>query len=223
MARKLGEEKRLATLAKKTAEQKFAVCEHLAKCCIVQFACERAGVGRATYYMWRSEDEEFKKNADEAISVGRAYLNDIAFSGLLKRIQENNITMLIFWLKNNHPWFGDKIRHEHNHSHEHHLVGDGVMTPEQREQIVEALRVSGREESIRRHEFLSKIFLAEKESGSSEKDLFQEETIANEVADDNRVSNLAVDKPDTKMRKELKRNGVNIEDFLKKHNRTRNT
>lgn len=164
MARKSGEEKRLATLAKKTAEQKLAICEHLAKCCIVQLACERTGIGRATYYMWRSEDEEFKKKADEAINTGRAYLNDIAFSGLLKKMQEGNMTALIFFLKNNHVWFGDKIRHEH----EHRIigVGDRVLTDEQREQIVHALRVSGREESIRRHEYLSKIFLAEVDSSS---------------------------------------------------------
>lgn len=221
MAGKLSpKKKRLATLAKKTAEQKLAILEQLAKCCIVQLACERVGVGRSTYYSWLSEDKEFKELAEKATNAGRLYLNDIAFSGLLKRIQENNITMLIFWLKNNHPWFAEKIRHEHSHSHEHTLVGDGVMTSEQREQIVEALRVSGREEAIRRHELLAKIFLAEKESDSSEKNRPQEETATNEVADDNRVSDLAADKPSKQTRKKLKRNGVNIEAFLKDRKKT---
>jgi len=204
--------KRLATLAKKTAEQKLAVLEQLAKCCIIQLACERTGIGRSTYYMWLSEDKEFKELADKAINVGRAYLNDIAFAGLLKRIQENNITMLIFWLKNNHPWFAEKIRHEH----EHRIVGigDGVLTEEQREQIVKAYRINGIANTFIREEILKEKFLASPEHEQTKDEV---QTPGHTTPEEDRIVDWGTDKPREMMKKELERNGVNIEEFLKKY------
>lgn len=215
-----GMKARLETLEKKAYESKKDILEQLSKTPVVIAAIQASGVARSTYYKWRKEDTDFARLSDDAIKEGRKFVNDIAVSKLMQLINAGSITAIIFWLKNNHTWFAEKIRYEHNHSHEHHLVGDGVMTPEQREQIVEALRVSGREEAIRRHELLAKIFLAEKDSSSSEKNRPQEETATNEVADDNRVSDLAADKPSKQTRKEFKRNGVNIEAFLKDRKKT---
>lgn len=206
------EKKRLATLAKKTAEQKAAILEQLAKCCIIQLACERTGIGRSTYYSWLAEDKEFKELADKAINTGRAYLNDIAFSGLLKRIQENNITMLIFWLKNNHPWFAEKIRHEH----EHRIigVGDGVLTDEQREQLIKARRISGIAAASIIHEELKEKFLASKDAEHEEaKDGVR--SSAHAMSDEERIVDWGTSKPQERMDRELKRNGINIEEFLK--------
>lgn len=205
--------KRLATLAKKTTEQKLVVLEHLAKCCIVQLACERTGVGRSTYYKWLSEDEEFKESADKAINAGRAYLNDIAFSGLLKKIQEGNMTAIIFLLKNNHPWFAEKIRHEH----EHRIVsiGDRVLTDEQREQLIKANRLSGMAAAALIHEELKEKFLASK---SAEQDVANDDK-QNSIpimSDDNRISDWGTGEPEQKFKKELERNGINIKEFLKK-------
>lgn len=207
------EKKRLATLAKKTAEQKVAILEQLAKCCIIQLACERTGIGRSTYYNWLAEDKEFKELADKAINAGRAYLNDIAFSGLLKRIQENNITMLIFWLKNNHPWFAEKIRHEH----EHRIigVGDGVLTDEQREQLIKAQRLSGMAAAAIIHEELKEKFLASK-SDDEDTGKDAEQAQSSDDEDDNRNSDWGTSKPQERFKKELERNGINIEEFLKR-------
>lgn len=200
--------KRLATLAKKTTEQKVDILEHLAKCCIVQLACERAGIGRSTYYKWLSEDKEFKELADKAINAGRAYLNDIAFSGLLKKLQEGNMTGLIFWLKNNHPWFAEKIRHEHRL-----IDGDRILTEEQREQIVRAYRISGITNSFVQHEILKEKFLASPKYGQAHDEV---QTLAHTTPDEDRIIDWGTGKPHERMRNELKRNGVNIEDFLKK-------
>lgn len=209
--------KRLATLAKKTTEQKLAILEHLAKCCIVQLACERTGVGRSTYYKWLSEDEEFKELADKAINAGRAYLNDIAFSGLLKKIQEGNMTAIIFLLKNNHPWFAEKIRHEH----EHRIVsiGDRVLTDEQREQLIKANRLSGMAAAAIIHEELKEKFLASKSEEQETADN-TEPSPTNDMLSDDRISDWGTGKPEEKFKKELERNGINIKEFLKKRNRT---
>jgi hypothetical protein len=204
--------KRLLTLAKKTAEQKLAILEQLAKCCIIQLACERTSVGRSTYYSWLSEDTEFKEAADKAINAGRAYLNDIAFSGLLKKIQEGNKTMLIFWLKNNHPWFGDKIRHQHEHSVIG--VGDRILTDEQREQIVRAYRISGITNAFAQHEILKENFLASPEHKQKHDEV---QTPAHTMPDEDRIVDWGTRKPHERMEKELKRNGINIQEFLKKY------
>ncbi len=212
MAGKLSpKKKRLATLAKKTAEQKDALLEHLAKCCIVQAACERTGVGRSTYYKWYAEDDGFRNAADKAFTAGRAYLNDVAISGLLKLIQEGSVGATIFWLKNNHMWFAEKIRHEH----EHRIigVGDGVLTPEQREQLIKAQRLSGMTAAAIIHEELKEKFLASKKGQETANDVDKSPT--NEAPDDDRISDWGTGKPAEKFNKELERNGINIQEFLR--------
>ncbi|MEK7144417.1 MAG: phBC6A51 family helix-turn-helix protein [Patescibacteria group bacterium] len=213
--KQLAKKKRLATLSVKTAEQKLAVLEHLTKCCIVQLACERVGVGRSTYYKWLSEDKEFKGLANKAINTGREYLNDIAISGLLKKIQEGHLTALIFWLKNNHVWFAERIRHEY------HLVdNDGILPDEQREQIVRACRISGMLGTFIRSEELKEKFLASK---SAEQNETHDEihSSAHVMSDEERISDWGTGKPQEKFKKELerelKRDGVNIEEFLKNY------
>ena len=83
----------------KRQQQKQALCEQLKKTPIVQLACEKVGVGRATYYRWRKEDEEFSRNADESLCEGVKLMNDMAESQLLSAIKNQNMTAIIFWLK----------------------------------------------------------------------------------------------------------------------------
>ena len=124
-------EKRLETLAVKTRAQKQAFLEQLPKYPIVQVACEKSGVGRSTYYAWRKDDKEFAKEADKAISSGELFINDMAESRLIQNIQNGNNTAIIFWLKNHHGGYNDRIVHEHEHSLE--------LVDEDRKAIVKAL------------------------------------------------------------------------------------
>ncbi len=97
------------SIALKTAENKQTLLEHLKKTPIVQVACEKTGIGRATYYRWRKEDEAFADEADEALSAGKKIVNDIAESQLMKAVRDGNMTGIIFWLKNNHPDYKTKV------------------------------------------------------------------------------------------------------------------
>lgn len=106
-------EKRLETLAVKTKSQKEAFLEQLPKYPIVQVACEKSGVGRSTYYAWRKSDKKFAKEADEAITSGTFFINDMAESKLIQNIQNGNNTAIIFWLKNHHGMYNERIMHEH--------------------------------------------------------------------------------------------------------------
>jgi len=109
-------EKRLETLAIKTKQQKQAFLEQLPKYPIVQVACEKSGDGRSTYYAWRKDDKEFAKLADEAVKSGAYFINDMAESKLIQNIQSGNNTAIIFWLKNHHGSYNERIVHEHEHT-----------------------------------------------------------------------------------------------------------
>ena len=109
------EQKRLETLEIETEKQKKNLVSQLKKTPIVQIACEKTGVGRSTYYKWRSEDVIFGRAADHALEAGRFLINDLAESKLISLIQESNVTALIFWLKSNHPKYVpmNKVIHEY--------------------------------------------------------------------------------------------------------------
>src|ERR1035437_6834022 len=93
----------------KTQKTKELLIEQLKKTPIIQVACEKTAVGRATYYRWKKEDEEFSTKADEALSEGSSLVSDIAESQLMSAIKDKNLTAIIFWLKHHHPAYATKV------------------------------------------------------------------------------------------------------------------
>lgn len=83
-------------------QDKIKLLEILNETPLVQPACQKAGISRATYYRWRNEDKSFKKESDEAIKKGRLLINDLAESKLISQIKNENMTAIIYWLKHNH-------------------------------------------------------------------------------------------------------------------------
>ena len=83
--------------------------ENLKKIPIIEVACSKSGIGRATYYRWRKEDLEFSQNADEAITEGVKLINDMAESQLLSAIKEGNISAIFYWLNHRHEAYGNKV------------------------------------------------------------------------------------------------------------------
>lgn len=97
------------TITKRQVKEKGALIDQLKKLPIVQIACEKTGVGRTTYYRWKKEDPDFAFDSEEAIQTGRSLINDMAESQLLSEIKEKNMTAIIFWLKHNHPIYGNRL------------------------------------------------------------------------------------------------------------------
>lgn len=62
---------------------------------IVAQACKIVGVDRTTYYKWREKDEEFRKACDEV----NEYVGDFVESKIIKKIDEGDTTMIIFYAK----------------------------------------------------------------------------------------------------------------------------
>lgn len=119
----------------KTEENKARLVEQLKKTPIVQIACEKEGVGRASYYRWRKEDQEFADAADEAMCTGKSLISDLAESQLIKAIRDGNMTAIIYWLKNQHPDYRTRVEL----SGKLETIGK-KLTPEQEENIEKALQ-----------------------------------------------------------------------------------
>lgn len=119
-------------------KSKTQILELLKTTPIVQVACQKSGVSRATYYRWRDKDKKFKEQSDSALKEGIAFINDLAESQLLSSIKEKNMTAIIFWLKNRHPGY-DTTKFQITSPES---VKDDPMTPEEQELINKALQMA---------------------------------------------------------------------------------
>ena len=86
---------------RKNLAKKRRVIKELFQVPIVQLACKRSGVSRATYYRWRDEDSAFAHECNAAIEKGTLSINDLAESKLIHRVNEGDMRAISFWLSNN--------------------------------------------------------------------------------------------------------------------------
>lgn len=125
------------TIQKRIDKNQELLIEQLKKTPIVQVACEKVGVGRATYYRWRKDNEYFAEQADISITEGSLLVNDMAESQLMAAIREKNLTAIIFWLKHHHPNYATKVEVTAR------LKADNeVLTPEQEAIVTRALKLA---------------------------------------------------------------------------------
>lgn len=118
-------------------EKKKALVEQLKKTPVVQIACEKVNLPRSTYYYLRKEDPDFAKAADEALAEGSQLVNDVAESQLLSAIKNGNMTAIIYWLKNHHKTYRERLE----------LSGqieqlNRDLTPEERAMIQKAIAIA---------------------------------------------------------------------------------
>ncbi|MEY4731214.1 MAG: hypothetical protein RL681_160 [Candidatus Parcubacteria bacterium] len=90
-------------------KQKLAFIEHLKKTPILQFACERTGISRATYYRMRNQSPEFAKAVDDALAEGILLVNDLSESQLISLIKERKFQAISLWLSHNHKRYAPKL------------------------------------------------------------------------------------------------------------------
>jgi hypothetical protein len=119
----------------KQEQQKKLFIEQLKKTPIVQLTAERVSVSRAVYYVWRKDDQEFAKAADEAIAEGSTLINDLAESQLISAIKGKDFSAIRFWLLNHHPTYAAKLQINANLRNMNEQ-----LTPEQQAIVEQALR-----------------------------------------------------------------------------------
>lgn len=125
------------TIGKRIKKEKELILEQLKKTPIVQLACEKIGIARATYYRWKDADRKFSILAQEAILEGSRLVNDMAESQLLSAIRDGNMTGIIFWLKSHHPSYETRVE-----IRQAGFQADENLTKKQREVIRKALEAT---------------------------------------------------------------------------------
>lgn len=97
-------------VGKRIAKQKAELIETLEKIPVIQIACKKIGISKATYYRWYHDDDEFAELSDIAKREGTASINELAQSKLIEQIGQSNMTAIIFWLKSRDPNFKESKR-----------------------------------------------------------------------------------------------------------------
>jgi predicted DNA binding protein len=118
-------------------KQKEVLIEELRKRPIVQSACQKVGIGRASYYRWRKEDPAFAQAVDEAMETGIGIVNDVAETQLMTAIREGNMTAVIFWLKHHHRSYTTRVELDARIK-----TDTGELTPEQEAAVRKALELA---------------------------------------------------------------------------------
>ena len=121
----------------KTDKNKQLLIEQLKKTPIIQIACEKTGIGRATFYRWKKDDKNFSTQVDEALLDGNELVNDMAESQLMSAIRDKNLTAIIFWLKNHHQSYATKVEVTAKLKND-----DEQLTPEQEALVMKALKIA---------------------------------------------------------------------------------
>lgn len=123
--------------ASRKSKNKKLLIEQLKKTPIIQIVCEKLNIARSTFYRWKNEDKKFSKEVDDAIIEGNGLINDLAESKLISAIKDQNMTGIIFWLKNHHKTYADKL--EINGKLEHSKI---ELTKEQKKVVRQALKLA---------------------------------------------------------------------------------
>ena len=128
-----------AAIELRQAEDKKLLLGQLKKTPVITLACEKVGVGRATYYRWKNEDSDFRDAAQQALDEGVALMNDLAESKLLGFINNDNLTATMFWLKSRHRAFSPKLEVSATNQSEE------VLTAERQEEIRNVIKLASPE------------------------------------------------------------------------------
>jgi len=129
------------TIQIRQTSEKELLIEQLKKVPIVQIACEKSGVARATYYRWRESDPEFRKLTDDALSDSIEIINDMAEAHLLAAIQEGEMGAITYWLRHRHKAYSTKVEIEGSINTTYEL------TEEQKELLNKAIGLIFKEEN----------------------------------------------------------------------------
>ena len=108
---------------------------------IIQIACEKTGVFRATFYRWKNSNKKFSRQVDEALKESVEIVNDMAEAKLIASIKEGNMTALIYWLKHRHSAYSNKVELSGSLTHV-----SSEISEEYKELINKALRIALPEE-----------------------------------------------------------------------------
>lgn len=68
---------------------------------VVEAACRKSGLPRATFYRWLEDDDSFYSDVELAQAQGRERVNDMAESEVMKGIGRGDFRYVKYWLEHN--------------------------------------------------------------------------------------------------------------------------
>jgi hypothetical protein len=119
---------------------KVSFIEQLKRTPVIEQACQKVGLSRATVYRWIKEKKSFEKEMDAALDEGRTFMCDIAETQLFSLIGSQEFKAIALYLKTHSPRYGDTLEVKG-------LTEEVKLTKEEKRQIRQALKLS----SIRNH------------------------------------------------------------------------
>ena len=128
---------------------KQTIIKELKEMPIIQFACKKVGISRATYYRWRSKSKKFSKETDKALMEGESLITDMGESQLIQMIRDKNFQAIQLWLRHHHPKYGNKVELTGNLN-----IKEEPLTEKQKELVKKSLKMAGLLENkkIKNHE-----------------------------------------------------------------------
>ena len=134
--KKTAAEKRAETIEKRQQKLKDKIVEKLERNPVIYAALSQCGTDKSTYYRWMESDGEFRLKANTAIEEGRAFVNDMIESVLVKKAKEGQVSAITFWLRNNHAQYNENIKNVYNL----HLQQDMKLSDERVAEISTAVK-----------------------------------------------------------------------------------
>ena len=129
--------KKLTKIQKRQAQQKKLMVEQLKRSPIIEASCQKVGIARATFYRWMKQDTDFNEEVEKALDTGRSLISDLAESKLIKAIQEENLTAIIFWLKYQNKNYKSKVEVSGR------VTAERQLTPQEEAAVQKALKHGG--------------------------------------------------------------------------------
>ncbi len=101
--------KKLSAAQTRIKKQKEDLIDQLKKNPVIQIACEKLDIGRATHYRWYADDEEYAKAVDSAIAEGVTFVAEFAESQLLNAVRNGDPWAVSMVLRAMHPRYKNKV------------------------------------------------------------------------------------------------------------------
>ena len=120
----------------RSEKDKKEFLENLKKIPIIQAACERSNVSRASVYRWKNEDKDFAQALEKALSEGEALINDLSEGQLIALIKDRNFSAIRFWLNHRHSKFREQMEIKAR------IERQEELNPEQEKVVREALELA---------------------------------------------------------------------------------
>jgi hypothetical protein len=114
---------------------KKAFIEQLKRTPVIEQACQKVNLSRATVYRWIKEKKSFEKEIDLALVEGRTFMCDIAETQLFSLIGDKEFKAISMYLRTHSPRYNDTIEVKG-------LTAEPVLTKEEQKQIRAALKLS---------------------------------------------------------------------------------